>query len=127
MSEPSVLRGLLAAYADGDLLARRALLDLLQEEDDGRLEAVRAEAIDWDAVARGVCPGVDRSRERSPVRPYASASHGGYNDDLPRYRWFVDCARVGADALPEVVRAVRAARRRWLRELFPEVELVPDG
>jgi hypothetical protein len=118
MAEVSVLRGLLQAYGDGDMLARRALLDWLEEEDDGRLEAVRAEGIDWDAVARAVCPSVSKDRDRRP----APASHGGFQDELPLYRWYVDCARVGSAALPEVHQAVREARHRWLRGLFPEVE-----
>jgi hypothetical protein len=99
----SLLLGLLRAYVEGDLLARRALLDWLEENGDSRLEAVRREEIDWDKVARSVCPNVWHA--------------------LPRYRWYVDCARVGSTALPEVVAAVQQARRDWLQVLFPEVAL----
>jgi hypothetical protein len=99
----TVLLGLLRAYVGGDLLARRALLDWLEEEGDDRLEAVRREEIDWNKVALSYLP---RARW-----------------DLPRYRWYVDCARVGSSALPEVVEAVKRARRQWLQGLFPEVDL----
>jgi hypothetical protein len=116
-----VLRGLLEAYVGGDLLARRALLDFLEEVGDRRLEAVRQEAIDWNAVARELCP----TTGTTPAYRYYRKAGGEDVDDpeLPRYRYFVDCARYGAGATPEVVRAVREARRAWLGKLFPEVEL----
>jgi hypothetical protein len=105
MGETDILRGLLGAYFGGDLLARRALLDYLEETGDTRGEAVRAEAIDWDAVARGAARAAKRS------------------GDEALFRFYVDCARFNAGASPEVVQAVRAARRRWLQGLFPEIDL----
>jgi hypothetical protein len=120
MGESSVLLGLLKSYADGDLLARRALLDWLEENGDGRAETVRREPIDWDAVARAVCPNVDPERDRRG----AKAGHGWFHDDLPRYRWYVDCARMNVETLAEVRAAVRQARRHWLQGLFPEVGLL---
>lgn len=115
----TILLGLLRAYAGGDLLARRALLDWLEEEGDDRVEVVRREEIDWSQVARSVCPNVSGARTGYALNP----QFGHHGDDLPRYRWYVDCARVGSSALPEVVAAVRQARGHWLQELFPEVDL----
>jgi hypothetical protein len=108
MGDKDILRGLLQAYFGGDLLARRALLDYLEETGDPRGEAVRAEAIDWEAVARSAARAADQA------------------DEEARFRFYVDCARFNAGAAPEVVQAVRAARRRWLQGLFPEIEL-PAG
>jgi hypothetical protein len=116
MGDQAVLAGLLRAYAEGDLMARRALLDWLEENGDPRAEAVRQEAIDWDAVADEFCPGGSKKKRR------AWTGHGPATE-FNRFRWYVDCARVGADTLPEVQVAVRRARRRWLQGLFPEVNL----
>jgi hypothetical protein len=107
MGLDAVLRSLLIAYISCDLLARRALLDYLEETDDGRAAAVQQEAIDWDAVAGSLPLEVRRSC-------------GGI------LRFYVDCARFSSDTVPEVTQAVRAARRRWLQGLFPEVDL-PGG
>jgi hypothetical protein len=95
------LAALLNAYTSGDTLARKALLDALEEAGDPRADAVRAERVDWDAVARRLRPARD------------TAYH----------RWLIDCARVGSATRPDVVAAVRRARRDWLRRLFPEVDL----
>jgi hypothetical protein len=121
MSDPSLL-GLLHAYYRGDRLARRALLDWLEENEDQRYTAVEKEVIDWDAVAGKVCPSGRPSRRRSQQRysPY-------YSSEFSRYRWYVDCARFGSSATPEVEQAVREARRRWLQELFPEFDLSQPG
>ncbi len=104
MAAHEILQGLLQAYVGGDLLARRALLDYLEETGDSRAAAVQQEAIDWDAVAAGI---------HAPLRQ----SCGGI------LRFYVDCARFNADTVPEVKRAVREARRQWLQGLFPEVDL----
>jgi hypothetical protein len=94
------LPALLLAYIDGDVIARKALLDWLEEHGDPRVEAVQQEAINWDQVARQL--------------------HDWYVGYL---RVEIDCARAGGEASPRAVAAVREARRKWLRELFPEVEL----
>jgi hypothetical protein len=94
------LPALLLAYIDGDVIARKALLDWLEEHGDPRVEAVRLEAINWDGVARQL--------------------HGWGGGIL---RVEIDCARVGGEASPRVAAAVREARRKWLRGLFPEVEI----
>jgi len=101
MNDETDLRGLLHAYANGDVLARKVLLDLLEENGDERAEALRAETIDWNAVAQTI------------ARPY--------DWSVERCRWFIDCARFGSTAPPEVVDAVRLARENWLRGLFPEL------
>jgi hypothetical protein len=118
MSDAEVLRGLLLAFGDGDLLARRALLDYLDEAGDPRLEAVRREDVDWMAVARELCGPADDPRQR-PSYHHPGVASG----DLGRFRYYVDCARFGAGATPAVEQAVRDARRRWLQGLFPEVDL----
>src|SRR5947209_20570060 len=96
------LRGLLQAYCRSDRLARAALLDWLEEQGDPRADEVRREDIDWDALAREVVP---------------------YRESVSRYRWYIDCARVGSPVMPEVARAVAKTRRLWLQRLFPEVDL----
>jgi hypothetical protein len=105
MGDKEVLRSLLQAYVGGDLLARRALLDYLEEAGDRRGEDVRAEAIDWEAVALGAALAAKRSH------------------DVRLFRFYVDCARFNAGAVPEVMQAVREARRRWLQGMFPEIDL----
>jgi hypothetical protein len=104
MAAHEILQGLLRAYVGGDLLARRALLDYLEETGDGRAAAVQQEAIDWDAVAGGLPLEVRRS----------------FGTLL---RFYIDCARFNSDTVPQVMEAVRAARRQWLHGLFPEVDL----
>jgi hypothetical protein len=113
MNDPTLL-GLLHAYHAGDRLARRALLDWLEENGDLRYDAVAEEAIDWEKVTRQLCP--DR-RRRSRHRWYDT------DPEFARFRFYVDCARVGSPTLPEVERAVREARRGWLQGLFPEYDL----
>ena len=108
MTEESNLLGLLRAYYRGDRLARAALVDWLEESGDARADAVRQEGLDWDAVARQLWP-------LDPYIPWG------------RWRWYVDCARVGSPVLPEVAQAVQEARRRWLQKLFPEVDLSAAG
>jgi hypothetical protein len=121
MGDPTILLALLRAYVEGDLLAKRALLDYLDENGDARLEPVRREAIDWLAVARRLS-GVTETPQRN-LSPWLSRGTDVPNGELARYRYYVDCARFGADAIPEVVRAVSDARREWLQGLFPEVDL----
>jgi hypothetical protein len=117
------LAGLLHAFIDGDVIARKALLDWLEERGDPRVEDVSREAIDWWLVAWDlVRPGAE---QRVPL------SYGGYypsaDRDVNRTRWYIDCVRAGSDAPPDVVRAVREARRKWLAGLFPEMDLGPGG
>jgi hypothetical protein len=103
MADESDLLGLLRAYAGGDLLARRALRDVLEEGSDPRAEELQQEAIDWDELAA-------RLARQEP---------GSSN----WYRWLIDCARFGSPTQPEVAVAVREARRCWLQELVPEFDL----
>src|SRR5262249_21093672 len=105
MANNDVLKGLLQAYVGGDLVARRALLGYPGEGGGPPRGGVGAEAIDWNAVALGVAVAAKRSR------------------DVKLFRFYVDCARFNAGAQPEVVQAVREARRRWLQGLFPEIDL----
>ena len=65
---PRELAALLLGYIDGDVVARKVLLDWLEEHEDPRLAAVREEAIDWATVA------VQLSGQPERV-------------DLPRYTW----------------------------------------
>jgi hypothetical protein len=109
MLEEHDLIALLRAYIGGDTLARKALLDALDEANDPRLDSVRAEGVDWDALSRGLTGNRN--------------AHGWSRNDQPYLRWLIDCARYGSNTLPEIVRAVREARRGWLQELFPEVTL----
>jgi hypothetical protein len=119
MGMQDVLVGLLRAYCGGDLLAKRALIDLLEEVGDARAEDVRREDIDWNGVARRLC------------RPVGRRIRGGFHaggeavdhPDLPQMRFYVDCARFNAGATPEVIQAVRDAREEWLQRLFPEVNV----
>jgi hypothetical protein len=116
MADNEILRSLLQAYVGGDLLARRALRDYLEETDDGRAAAVEQEAIDWDDLAWEIVhPG---KRAGRPVN---------YDTEVARCRHSIDCARFNAGARPEVIQAVREARRRWLQGLFPEVDLPAQG
>jgi hypothetical protein len=93
-------------------LAKRGLLDFLEEEGDPRREAVDREEIDWLAVAQQLAGTQQPQIAWFPV-----------SGELARYRYYVDCARYGAGARPEVVEAVRVARQQWLQGLFPEVDL----
>lgn len=93
------LTALLLAYIDGDTLARKALIDVLDEAGDPRAEKIRDEAIHWDKVA-------------------ANAS------DLNSFsylRFQIDCARYGSTATPEVTALVRHARANYIAQLFPEM------
>jgi uncharacterized protein (TIGR02996 family) len=112
-----VLIALVHAYVGGDRGARLALVDWLEEHADPRADTVRAAALDWNAVAREIYRG------RNPCS--GDGHRGGtsvyYEPELNRYRWLIDCALVGADVPPDVVETVRAAHRRWLTGLFPEL------
>jgi hypothetical protein len=103
------LLALLQAYIGGDVLARKVLLDALDEAGDPRAEAVRAEAIDWEALAARLAKG-------------SSAWHG-YPRAVAHMRWQIDCARYGSHTSDEVAQAVRTARREWLQRLFPTLDL----
>jgi hypothetical protein len=115
--DPRELAALLAAYIDGDVVARKVLLDWLEEHDDPRLEAVREEGIDWIAVANALAG--EKRRIRNPRRwePLLSPN-------VNQLRFQIDCARVGSDVPPKVRQAVQRARREWLGGLFPEIDLV---
>lgn len=121
MSHTDVLLGLMLAYCAGDRFAKRALLDYLDENDDPRRDAVERENIDWVAVARGLCPHSNNAGHRILLQHYPEDKV--VSGELGRWRYYVDCARFGADTIPEVVQAVRDARRNWLQGLFPEVDL----
>jgi hypothetical protein len=117
MLDAEALRGLLDAYIDGDVTAKKVLLDFLDDAGDPRAEAVRAEAINWDVVAWELTPGRHGKRRRDrQYRPEMLAFDA-------RIRWLIDCARVGDSVRPEVASAVSEARRDWLKELFPEAGL----
>ena len=105
---------LLEAYIDGDTLARKALVDALDEAGDARVEQFREEAIDWDALALRLS-GEKRKKN----------GHFDYNlsGEAARMRFRIDCARFGSPTTPEVTEAVRHARRSYARKLFPTLEL----
>ena len=98
---------LLEAYIDGDTLARKALVDALDEAGDERAEQFRNEAIDWDRVA--LCLAGEKKRPHWNRLPSQSA----------RLRFQIDCARFGSPTTPEVTEAVRSARRAYVKKLFP--------
>jgi hypothetical protein len=115
MFDEQDLIGLLRAYVAGDVLARKVLLDALDEAGDPRASVVREEGIDWDALA------VKLARE-PPLPPRSRRQRGhALGRDSSRIRWQIDCARVGSTTRPEVMHAVSEARREWLQKLFPEV------
>jgi hypothetical protein len=103
------LVALLQAYIAGDVLARKALLDALDEAGDPRMELVRAESIDWEALAVKLVG----------LSPQAH----GYFPAVSHMRWQIDCARYGSSTRDEVAQGVRTARRQWLQQLFPEFDL----
>jgi hypothetical protein len=115
MTDLTILGGLLLAYIDGDVLARKALLDFLEEESDARMETVRAENLDWDALAKELAES-----SQAPA-PYDYEYLRGTS--VSRHRWMIDCARYGSTVMPYVAQGVREARRAWLRQLFPEIPL----
>jgi hypothetical protein len=101
------LIALVEAYSRGDVLARKVLIDALEEAGDSRVDAVRAEKVDWDALARELAPNV-------------STYYGGQRE-VGYYRWLIDCARYGSETRIDVANAVRRTLRAWLQGLFPEV------
>jgi hypothetical protein len=107
MFEEHDLRVLLTAYIDGDVLARKALVDILEEAGDPRTASVREEAIDWDKLARKLSKGPD------------SWFRGG----VGYIRFLIECARFNSTARPDIVDAVRQARQQWVKKLFPEIKL----
>jgi uncharacterized protein (TIGR02996 family) len=116
MSVDATLVALLRAYVEGDRGARLALADWLEERGDPRAGAVRAAAVDWNAVARGIYRG------RNPSSPHRRDHQDGYyGPELNRIRWWVDCALLGSAVPADVVDAVRQEHQRWLAKLFPEV------
>jgi hypothetical protein len=115
---PRELAALLLGYIDGDVVARKVLLDWLEEHEDPRLAAVREEAIDWATVA----VQLSGQPERVDLPRYTWQSERRYfTAHTNHLRFQIDCARVGADVPEAVRRAVREARRAWLTELFPEI------
>jgi hypothetical protein len=121
MGGHDILLGLMRAYCGGDLLAKRALIDFLEEVGDARVEDVRREDIDWNAVALELCDPPSHGAYRRSFRQAGGESVD--HPDLPQNRFYVDCARFNASATPDVIQAVRAAREQWLQRLFPEIEL----
>jgi hypothetical protein len=94
------------------VVARKIISDWLEENDDPRAGPIRGDGADWDALACELA-GVRQTTHTWQSLPLPA----------PRYRWLIDCARYGAGAPPEIVQAVRDARRQWLAALFPELEL----
>lgn len=115
MIDPTDLSGLLRSYADGDVLARKVLVDFLSEEGDDRAEKVRDEGIDWDEVARQLAGN-----------PPQADSHwwARQRGEQPRIRWWIDCVRFGNSAPEFVTSRVRQERLSWLAGLFPECGLL---
>ena len=105
---------LLLAYIDGDTLARKILVDALEDAGDPRVEQFRDESIDWDAVAIRLSGGRGASS-----RYYPNVLSG----ESARMRFRIDCTRFGSPTTPEVTEAVRQTRRAYAKELFPELEL----
>ena len=105
---------LLEAYIDGDTLARKALVDALDEAGDARVEQFREETIDWDALA------IRLSGERKKSKNTFAYNLSG---ESARMRFRIDCARFGSPTTPEVTEAVQHARRAYARKLFPTLEL----
>jgi hypothetical protein len=114
MFDEQDLIGLVRAYIAGDVLARKVLLDALDEAGDPRTAAVREEDIDWDDLAVRLSGGEPLPPRRRRKR-YSLNRHAAY------MRWLIDCARFGSSTQPEVAEAVREARREWLGKLFPEL------
>jgi hypothetical protein len=115
MLDEQELLGLLKGYIAGDVLARKVIVDLLEEAGDPRAEVMREERIDWEKLAQWLATGKKQSkRSRRPTY---------LNGEPARYRFQIECARYGSPTIPEVEAAVRDARRDWMKELFPEVEL----
>ena len=108
------MTGLLLAYIEGDTLARKALVDALEEADDPRVEQFRDESIDWDGLAARL------SGEKSRPRWHYPSCLSG---ESARMRFRIDCARFGSPTTPEVTEAVRRARQAYAKKLFPELEL----
>ena len=106
---------LLGAYIDGDTLARKVLVDALDEAGDARAESFREEDIDWDDVALRLSGAT-----KTPHPYYDSYCLSG---EIARIRFRIDCARFGSPTTPEVTEAVQRARREYAKKLFPELEL----
>lgn len=116
----TTLKGLLKAYADGDVLARRVLQDWLEDHSDPRLGDVRAEGVEWDKLAFRLS-GYPAPRRR-PRRGIFYSD----NPEVNRVRWLIDCARVGSSVPPHIAEGVRRARLAWLNDLFPEADLLQE-
>lgn len=123
MFEAHDLLVMLRAYIDGDLLARKVVVDLLEEAGDPRAEAVRQEAIHWDGLARRLAGLPERPSRRRRLR-------GPFNQSLPEpvlsgeaayLRFLIECARFGSPTRRDVAEAVRDARQTWAAALFPEL------
>ena len=102
---------LLEAYIDGDTLARKVLVDALDEAGDERAEQFREEGIDWDALALRL------SGEKKKSHWYSLSGESA------KMRFRIDCVRFGSSTTPEVTEAVQNARRAYARKLFPTLEL----
>ncbi len=113
MLDEQDLIGLLRAYVGGDVLARKVLVDALDEAGDARASSVGEEQIDWNTLAQRLAGEPLRALRPGQVLIGKSAY----------LRWLIDCARVGSPTRPEVTQAVSDARRKWLKQLFPELEL----
>ena len=129
---------LLLAYIDGDTLARKVLIDALEEADDPRVEQFREEAIDWDNLAEHLSGEGAGARTHYPstatprrsVRLWRGEGAGArthypstLSGESARMRFRIDCARFGSPTTPEVTKAVQRARHAHAKKLFPELEL----
>lgn len=103
------LRVMLLAYIDGDTLARKVAVDLLEEAGDERAAAVREEPIHWDLLAAELAEELGQL-DIMPMEPN-------------RVRFYIECARYGSPTRPEVAHAVGEARRALVRKVFPELGL----
>jgi hypothetical protein len=114
MLDEQDLIGLVGAYIAGDALARKVLLDALEETGDARAAAVREEDIDWDSLTEIMMSG-------KPLPPRRRRKKQPFSRGWTHMRWLIDCARLGSNTPPVVAEAVREARREWLEKLFPEL------
>lgn len=119
--DPRELAALLNAYIDGDVVARKVVLDWLEEHDDPRRSVVHEEAIDWGPVACELS-GEPPIEQRPAYR--WGRGHVYYTQATNYVLYQIACARVGAANVPEAVcAAVARTRRAWLAGLFPEIDL----
>ena len=112
MFDEREMMALIEAYIGGDTLARKALIDALDEAGDPRVEQFRDDAIDWNRIA--IRMGKSKQTDyHGHVRPSGESA---------RIRFQIDCERFGSPTTPEVAEAVRQARRAYAKKLFAELD-----